>query len=453
MDYARRLRQAIPGGAHTYSRGFDQFPSNAPPILHRGSGAWAFPPTGKKLLDYGMGLRSVGLGYGNKTVTRHVIEAIRLGNSLTLPHKIELTAAEKAIELFPGVEMVKFAKNGSNATTAATKLARAYTGRVKIAAPAEQPFFSFDDWFIGSTPVSRGIPASVREETLRFRYGDIASLQDLFSRHPEQISCVIMEPLTHQTPCSSHDLSGDWQSTSGPCKECSRKKKNYLSEVKKLCEENGTLLILDEMITGFRWSTRGAAHDFGVVPDITTFGKAIANGFSLAFVGGRRDIMELGSIDKEGVERTFLLSSTHGAEMSALGAFLGTSKVYEKKNIVNHLWAYGARLREGMTILLQNFGLQENIYLSGPDCLLSLSFQFEESDRAAKVKTLYLQEMVSNGVLMPWIAPSYSHGEKELKLTFRAMEKVLPVVRDAVVRDDFSKLKGPHVKPVFRQFN
>ena len=265
MNFQTRLSRAIPGGAHTYSRGADQFPSNAPPILFRGKGAYVWNPKGTKFLDYGMGLRSVTLGYAHEKVNRAAIKEINRGNSLTRPSITELNAAETMIGLIPGAEMVKFAKNGSNVTTAAVKLARAFTGRALVCVPRQHPFFSFDDWFIGSTPVKKGIPKSHYQNTLLFDYGKIESLIKLFKKYPGKIAAVMLEPATSLTPCPAickNELSFD-----NACRQCPKRKSNFLFEVQALCRAHGSLFILDEMITGFRWHLQGAQTFFGVSPE------------------------------------------------------------------------------------------------------------------------------------------------------------------------------------------
>ena len=170
MNWSDRLHSAIPGGAHTYSRGDDQYPVNAPPILARGKGAYVWDADGKKFLDYGMGLRAITLGYAHDAVNAAAIAEIEKGNNLTRASLTELEAAEKILSLFPWASMVKFAKNGSIVTTAAVKLARAYTGRTHVAVPAEQPFFTYDDWFIGTTAMDKGIPAENKALSLKFNY-------------------------------------------------------------------------------------------------------------------------------------------------------------------------------------------------------------------------------------------------------------------------------------------
>ena len=253
----------IPGGAHTYSRGHDQFPSNAPQILERGEGAYVWDPDGKCYLDYGMALRAVTLGYANPRVNDSAIRQIAKGNNLTRASTIELEAAELFTQIIPGAEMVKFAKNGSNATTAAAKIARAFTGKHFICIPRQHPFFSFDDWFIGTTPLQKGIPSEHVSTTLVFEYNDIQSLKSLFDKYPGQIAGVMLEPSTTETPCtpSCPELTANPKCTACLCKES-----NFLHQVQKLCNRESALFILDEMITGFRWALEGASSYFEVQP-------------------------------------------------------------------------------------------------------------------------------------------------------------------------------------------
>lgn len=446
MSFRDRLNAVIPGGAHTYSRGSDQHPSNAPQILERGEGAYVWDPDGRRYLDYGMALRAVTLGYANPRVNAAAVREIERGNNLTLPSLTELNAAELITSIIPGAEMVKFAKNGSNATTAAVKIARAHTGKRYVCIPRQQPFFSFDDWFIGTTPITRGVPEPHYASTLVFDYGDLASLEKLFTEHAGEIACVMLEPATTLTPCSScpRPLTYD-----APCTHST----NFLHAVQSLCRKNGALFILDEMITGFRWHLKGAQSFFGVTPDLSTFGKGMANGFSVAAVVGRREVMEVGSINHPGRERTFLLSTTHGGEMAGLGAFVETVRVYQELDVCRHLWAYGAKLRDGLTQLAQEKGLGEHFVMDGE--AIGLNYVTRDRDRnpSLPLRTLFSQEMVRGGVLIPWIAVSLSHGEKELELTLQAARAALEVFGRALEAGVEKYLEGPAIKPVFRRHN
>ena len=452
MNFKDRLHNAIPGGAHTYSRGDDQFPSNAPEILSYGSGAYVYDADNKPFLDYGMGLRSVTLGYANEKINQAAFKQIQNGNNLTRASQIELEAAEAMISTIPSFEMVKFCKNGSNATTAAIKLARAFTGRDLVCIPSEHPFFSFDDWFIGTTPMTRGVPTTSCSNTLTFSYQDISSLDILFETFPNKIAAVIMEPGHCETPCKGAKCEKNASISS--CIACPSRDKNILVRVQELCNANDAVFILDEMISGFRWHIGGAQTYFGVTPDLSTFGKGMANGFSLAAVGGRRDIMDLGSINADGEERTFLLSSTHGSEMASLGAFLATLEFYKTHNVCEHLWRTGKLLREIFDRAIKKYDLKQYFELVGPDISQNFVAKDKKCQNSMEFRTLFSQEMVKRGVLMPWIAPSYAHGEKELEITENAVEGALGIYAKAISSSVFEYLENNHViKPVFRKYN
>jgi glutamate-1-semialdehyde 2,1-aminomutase len=448
-----RLHRAIPGGAHTYSRGDDQFPAIAPPLLVRGKGAYAWDSAGTRYLDYGMALRAVTLGYADARVNAAAAAEMENGVNLTRATMTELRAAESLIDLVPSVDMVKFGKNGSNVTTAAVKIARAYTGRRYICVPRQQPFFSFDDWFIGTTALKRGIPAEQTASTLVFDYNDISSLQSLFDTHPGEIAAVMLEPATTLTPCPSACLRpGGWPNT-GTCAGCDCNAQNFLQQVQTLCRKYGALFILDEMITGFRWHLQGAQTFFGVQPDITTFGKGMANGFSVAAVGGRREVMEVGAINRPGMERTFLLSTTHGAEMTGLGAFIATARIYRDENVVGHLWRYGETLRQGMSQVAARHGLSNHFQMEGPPISLNYLTRDTTGQVSLPMRTLLAQELLRRGVMMPWVAVSQSHGSTELQLTLEALDDALEVYAQALDGGVERFLQGPPIRPVFRSHN
>lgn len=430
MTYQDRLLKAIPGGAHTYSRGYDQYPDNAPQILKRGAGAYVYDPNENEYLDYGMALRAVCLGYSNKEVNQAAIQQIEYGDNLTRPSLIELEAAETLIKAIDSVDMVKFTKNGSTATSAAVKLSRAYTGRTLIARCLEHPFFSYDDWFIGSTVVTRGVPQNIQNDTLTFNYNNIQSLEELFEKYPNQIACVILEPANFEHP-----------------------RDNFLHNVRDLCTKNGAVMILDEMITGFRWHIKGAQYYYGVTPDLCTFGKAMANGFSVAAVAGKREIMELGSIEFEGRERVFLLSTTHGAEMGPLGAFVKTYEILKRENVVDYCWEYGKKLKNSINQISKDLGLERNFIVDGIDCQpFFLTFD-SQGKSSMEFRTLFLQEMLKHKVLFPCICMSYAHQEKEFQKTLDAITKSLEVYKKAISQGINRYLHSNIVKPVFRKYN
>lgn len=443
-ELRRRLHRAIPGGAHTYSRGDDQFPAIAPPMLDRGKGPYVWDTHGARYLDYGMALRAVTIGYADDRVNAAAIAQIEKGVNLTRASPVELAAAERICDQIPSAEMVKFAKNGSNVTTAAVKIARAYTGRRFVCVPRQHPFFSFDDWFIGTTAVRRGVDPAQSSSTLVFDYNDFASLARLFDEHANEIAAVLMEPATHIVP----EGAGDPREWPNGARDA-----GFLRQVRELCTRQGALLILDEMITGFRWHLRGAQEFFGVEPDLSTFGKAMANGFSLAAVTGKREFMQVGAIDQLGMERTFLLSSTHGGEMPALGAFLEASRINEEEDVTGHLWDYGAKLRDGWMEVARRNGLADHLFTEGPAIALNFVARDSNGDTSPAMRTLFVQEMLRRGVMMPWISFSQAHGAAELELTLDALDGAMTVYARALSDGVEGLLDGPAVKPVFRSHN
>ena len=448
-----RLHRAIPGGAHTYSRGDDQFPAIAPPLFVRGKGAYAWDSQGTRFLDYGMALRAVTLGYADPRVNAAAAAEMDKGVNLTRATMTELLAAETLIDLVPSVEMVKFGKNGSNVTTAAIKIARAFTGRRYVCVPRQQPFFSFDDWFIGTTALKRGIPADQTATTLLFDYNDIGSLRTLFEAHPGEIAAVMLEPATTLTPCPTACTRQAGWPDSGPCAGCDCMPQNFLQQVQALCRADGALFVLDEMITGFRWHLQGAQAFFGVQPDLCTFGKGMANGFSVAAVGGRRDVMAVGAIDRPGMERTFLLSTTHGAEMTGLGAFIETVRIYRDEDVTGHLWHYGRRLRDGLNAVAARHGLSAHFQTDGPAISLNYLTRDRDGLLSLPLRTLFAQELMKRGVMMPWVAVSQSHGDTELALTLDAVDGALGVYAQALDGGVDRFLQGPAIRPVFRTHN
>ena len=451
QNFSERLHQVIPGGAHTYSRGDDQYPSNAPQILSHGKGAWVWDAYGNKFLDYGMGLRAITLGYHYDEISNAAIEEILKGNNLTRPSLTELKAAEEMVSLFPWADMVKFAKNGSTVTTAAIKLSRAYTGKKLVAICSDHPFFTYDDWFIGTTPMDKGIPQENKSGSLTFRYNNIDSLKKLFETYPNQIACVILEPATFQSPCAGecpHDLS-----KKPNCSQCPFKEKSFLHQVKSVCKENGAVFILDEMITGFRWDLQGAMKTYDIEPDLATFGKAMANGFALSALIGKREIMNLGGIQKEGAERVFLISTTHGSEMSSFGAFIKTMEVYKKLDVTKHIWENGKKLSDGLNTLAKQHGIEDYFSVGGFACSPYYFTRDKEKNISLDFRTLFSQEMIKNGVLIPWISMSYAHQDHEINFTLEAADKAFEVYSRAL-EDGYDKyLKGKSIRPVFRKYN
>jgi glutamate-1-semialdehyde 2,1-aminomutase len=356
-------------------------------------------------------------------------ELLRGGN-FTRPSPIELACAEQFLSLIDGAEMVKFCKDGSDATSGAVRLARAYTGRDLIACCADHPFFSTDDWFIGTTPMNAGIPQAIQQLTLTFRYNDMASAEALFEEHPGQIAALILEPARAAEP------QGD-----------------YLQALQRLCHANGALLILDEMITGFRWHKSGAQKLYGIVPDLSTFGKALANGFSVSALCGRREFMRLGGLDHHDRPRVFLLSTTHGAETHALAAAIATMQVYEREDVVEHLYRQGTRLRQLAEEAIRGHGLSEFVQIIGRPCCLAYATLDQDRKQSQAFRSLFLQETIRRGVLIPSLVVSYSHTDEDIDLTVAAIDGALEVYRRALDDGVERYLIGRPSQTVYRRFN
>ena len=451
---AERLRKLIPGGAHTYSRGDDQFSPNAPPLLDGGSGVRVWTPQKEAFIDFGMALRAITLGYANAKVNAAAIEQISLGNNLTRPSTIELKAAEALVSHFPHIDMVKFAKNGSNVTTAAVKLARAFTGKSKIIIPEEQPFFSFDDWFISGTAMRRGTDSNSSDKVLRVKFGDVEQLKSVMGANRGTVAAVMMEPISGVlNPCTPH-LDRPFQAKS-PCSSCQAPRDNYLSQVQQIAKENEALFILDEMITGFRWNIKGATDYFGLAPDLVTYGKAAANGFSMAFLGGKAEVMELGGIHQQGMERVFLLSSTHGGEMSSLGAMLATLNIYKEEGTVENLWSIAQTYKQLFLDAISSHRLSDFVQLQGSALLPVLTFLDDSGQTSPYLRTVFQHAMVEKGILMPWI--SYSIGHEEPEVVSATMEAFSHALKE-ITRLKSNPAAAPfepdsYVKPVFRKYN
>ena len=446
-----KLLKVIPGGSHTYSRGADTFPENAPPILSKGKGTYIFDHNNKKYLDYGMGLRSVNIGYAESLINNAAIDAIKKGNNLTRPSIIELEAAQLIVSIIDEADMVKFTKNGSTAVTAAVKLARAYTGKKIVLRCAEQPFFSFDDWFIGSTKVPRGVTNETRKLTKQFHYNDIESLKRQIIKFKNRVACVVLEPSS--TECPKIYKNDTACCNKAVCDRNFKKENHFLKQVEKLCKKNNIVFILDEMITGFRWHLKGAQHFYGVKPDLSTFGKAMANGFSVSAICGKKKIMELGSITNNKQERVFLLSTTHGAEMNGLSAFIETMRFLKKNKVIKHNWKYGARLIKESNKIAKKIGVENYFSFSGIACSPFFTCLDGNRNNSLEFRTLFVQEMLNYGVLMPWISIAFRHSEDTLKKTLIALEKTLYIYKKALKFGVKNYLIGRVIKPVFRKYN
>lgn len=425
-----RLHELVPGGAHTYARGSDQCPEFCTPIIERGHGARVIDVDGNEYVEYGMGLRAVTLGYGYQPVVDAACQAARGGLGFSRPSVWELRAAERFLGHVPGADMVKFAKNGSDATTGAIKLARAFTGRDMVAVCGTQPFFSVDDWFMGGTAMNAGIPQDEIDRTVRFAYNDLASVDDLLAHHPGRIAAVILEQAT---------------ATAEPAP-------GFLEGLRERADKHGFLLVFDEMITGLRWSVGGAQAVYGVVPDLSTWGKALGNGFSVSALAGKREVMELGGLNTDAA-RVWLLSTTHGGETTGLAAMLSVYDTYDAHDVVGDMTAQGEKLRSGLTDLTARHGICDHVPILGRATCMVFGTKDADGNPSQPFRTLFLQELLKRGVMSPSLVISWAHTDADITATLEAADGALGVYAQALDSgsvDGF--LEGRPVAPAVRQY-
>ncbi|AIA01658.1 glutamate-1-semialdehyde 2,1-aminomutase [Streptomyces noursei] len=436
-----RLHALVPGGAHTYAKGDDQYPENLAPVISHGRGAHVWDVDGNRYVEYGSGLRSVSLGHAHPRVIEAVRRELDRGSNFVRPSIVEVEAAERFLATVPTAEMVKFTKNGSDATTAAVRLARAVTGRPRVAVCGDQPFFSVDDWFIGTTPMSAGIPTATTELTVTFPYGDLAAAEEVLTRHQGEIACLILEPTGHTEPSPSSPLPANGGAPTP----------GYLAGLRRLADRHGCVLVFDEMITGFRWSEAGAQGLYGVVPDLSTFGKALGNGFAVSALAGRRDLMERGGL-RHSHDRVFLLSTTHGAETHSLAAAMAVQSTYAEEGITDRLHALGERLAAGVRDVAAGAGVGDHVVVRGRASNLVFATLDENRQPSQQYRTLFLRQLLAGGVLAPSFVVSSALDDADIDRTVDVVAQACAVYRKALdAADPTPWLAGRPVKPAFRR--
>lgn len=429
LQIQKRFNDTIPGGSHTYAKGDDQYPEFMPPYIVKGKGCHIWDIDGNEFIEYGMGLRSVTLGHGFEPIVEAAYQQMQKGNNFVRPAMIELECAEEFLSVIEGADMVKFSKDGSDANNGAVKLARAHTGRDIVAVCANHPFFSVDDWFIGSTAMSAGIPEVVKEMTVKFFYNDIESVEKMFAEYPGKIACVILEAEKYTPP-----------------------EDNFLHKLKEIAHKNGALFILDEMITGFRWHLGGAQKMYDIVPDLSTFGKALGNGFAISALAGKREFMELGGLHHN-KERVFLISTTHGAENHALAATIANIKFFKENQVIERLDEQGRKLKEGVNKAAEELGIKDHVRIIGPNCCSVYTTSDQDGKPSQPFRTLFIQECMKRGLLMPSSIVSYSHSDKDIAETVEKMAEAMEVYKRAMEEGIDKYLEGRPVAPVFRKYN
>lgn len=410
----------IPSLTQTFSKGPTQYVQGVAPVfLMRGEGSTVWDVDGNSYIDYPLGLGPVILGHHYPAVTDAVIAQLKEGISFSLPHPLEVELAELLTEIIPCADMVRFGKNGSDATSGAVRAARAFTGRDLIACCG---YHGWQDWYIGTTTRNKGIPKAVCDLTIPFQYNNIESLKKIFDQHPGQVAAVIMEPFSVVEP-----------------------QDGFLEKIKTLAHAEGALLIFDEIVTGFRLALGGAQEYFGVTPDLACFGKAMANGFPISTVVGRKEIMPI--FDE------IFFSFTFGGETASLAAAIATITEMRAKNVIAHLWEQGQKLKDGYTVLAKYFGIDRYTDCIGLPPRSMITFKDEAGNESLLFRSLFQQECLKRGVLFAGAQNiCYSHGTAEIEHTLRTYRAAMEILAKAIqTHTVLEKLEGEPVQPVFRR--
>lgn len=415
---AREL-QVSPLAAQTYSKSYRYFCRGfAPSYMDHGEGCYIYDVDGNKFIDYMCALGPITVGYNNPEINEAVIRQVKKFASGSLQSELEVELAEKLCKIIPCAEMVRFVKNGSDATTAAIRLARAYTGREKVLMSG---YHGMHDWSIGASENYKGVPESVRALTKNFLYNDLQDLEEKLKDN--DIAAVILEPIQSNGP-----------------------KEGYLQNVKELAHKYGAVLIFDEVVSGFRYALGGASELYGVTPDLASFGKGMGNGYAGSAVAGRKDLLEQ-------IEQGVFISTTFGGDSIFMAAALATIKILEKPGFYEHIRNIGTIQRNGLIKLIDKYHLQDILTVTGLPEHAGLSFEGHGSLSYLDIQSVYSQEMVRNNILVFAIYNlNASHTEKEAAAYLEATDKAFSMIRQAVDNDSLEGLLlGGKVNPVFKR--
>ncbi|MCI0448697.1 MAG: aminotransferase class III-fold pyridoxal phosphate-dependent enzyme [Chlorobi bacterium] len=413
--YARALG-LIPTVTQTLAKGPGQYIKGvAPKYLVKGKGSHVWDADGNEYIDYNMGIGPISLGYCYDKVDEAITSQLKNGITFSQMHPLEVEVAELIREIVPNAESVRYSKTGCDVTSAAIRLSRAFTGRNKVLCCG---YHGWHDWYISVTDRNKGIPQAVQDLTFTFNYNDINSVIDSIDA---DTACVILEPVVFEEP-----------------------RDNFLHKLKDICERNGTLLIFDEMWTGFRINLGGAQKYFGVKADFACFSKAVANGMPISILTGRKDVMLL-------LEHDVFFFTTFGGEALSLAAAKATINELREKNVTEHLANQGRKLKDGYNSIARSLGM-DYTKCSGFDFRSIVSFD-ENAGNPLEMKSLVQQEMIKRGVLWGGFHNMcFSHSDEDVNYTLEAYEDVLQILKKAVYEGDVRKyLRGEPVEPVFRK--
>lgn len=417
--WLERAKKVIPSCAQTFSKGYTQYVQGVAPIfLERGKGCRVWDVDGNEYIDYVQGLLPNILGYAHEEVNAAAAAQLAQGHSFSLPHPLEVQLAERLTRMIPCAEMVRFGKNGSDATSGAVRAARAFTGRERVACCG---YHGWQDWYIGSTTRNAGVPKAVRDLTHPFPYNDLATLEKLLEQHPGEFAAVIMEPVNFVEPA-----------------------RGFLEGVKNLAQRHGALLIFDEICSGFHFGLGGAQKLFGVTPDLACFGKAMGNGFPISCVVGRADVM-----------RTFddiFYSFTFAGEVASMAAGMKVLDILEQTDALARMESNGRTLQDGINAMGKEAGLGSRIKAVGRPQWSLLKFFDEKGIDSPLVKNLFQQEAVKRGVLL--LAThnmTAAHDTTAIHQTLEIYAEVLKTLAGWLRDSDPARfLEGPMSQPVFR---
>jgi glutamate-1-semialdehyde aminotransferase len=396
--FLHRAEKSIPLGSQTFSKSRIQYPVGVSPLfIDKAHGTYVWDIDGNKYIDLVNSLAAVTVGYRNRIIDSMVRKQMKKGTIFSLPGKLETEVAELVIKTVPSAEMVRFAKNGSDATSAAIRLSRAYTNRDEIAICG---YHGWQDWYIGSTTMNKGVPQAIINLSHTFKYNDINSLKNIFTSRPNKIAAVILEPMNSEYP-----------------------RDNFLQEVKDLVKKNGSILIFDETITGYRYSTGGAQLEFGVTPDLTTLGKGIANGYPLSALTGKKEIM------KE-LEKVFF-SATFGGELLSLAAAKAVIQMHLDSNITTEIVNVGLKISSELEKIIQTYKMSKFLTVSGHPSWKFLNWSGNNEVDASSLKTYFMQEMFKKGILV------LSTHNNSLSLTAKIADRVINTYGEVI--SDISK--------------
>jgi len=414
----QRAKKVIPLGAQTFSKSTTQFPFGVSPyFVSAAQGSRLWDADGNEYIDFCNGLCAITMGYNHPVITKAVEEQLREGVIFSLSHPIEAEVAEQIIELIPCAESVRFGKNGSDATTAAIRLSRAFTKKDHVFTCG---YHGWHDWSIGTTTKDLGIPAAVKALSHSFKYNQLESLAKLFDTHKGEVACVIMEPMSSEFP-----------------------KPGFLLKVKDLCVQNEALFVFDETITGFRFAKGGAQELFEVTPDLATLGKGISNGYPLSAIVGRADVMKL-------MEDIFY-SFTFGGEALSLRAAKATLSLVQNTPVLSKMHELGKQLQDNLRDLIESEKLESLCSFTGHPSWIFLNFKDFAGYSAIEIKTLYLQEMFREGILtLGTFNMSASHSEEDVKEVCSVLTGLLPEMKKILETKTLDqRLKCAPLQPLF----